>query len=52
MRGGSRSGMTHGMSLHTTGIYRPYICASHSLTHSDTCMLDSDIDRGQQLLWE
>ena len=45
VRGGSHSGMSHGMSLHTIDIGRPYagICASHSLTHSDT--LDSDIDR-------
>ena len=48
VRGGSHSGMSHGMSLHTIDIGRPYagICASHSMTHSDT--FDSDIDRRQQ----
>jgi len=45
-RGGSRSGMSRGMSLHTT-------CADvghtgQGLTHSDT--LNSDLDRGRRSL--
>ena len=41
VRGGSRSGISHGMSLHT--IDRGHI---QGLTHSDT--LNSDIDHGRQ----
>ena len=48
VRGGSRSGMSRGMSLHTKEVGRLYagVCVSRSLTHSDT--LDSDIDHGRQ----
>jgi len=41
--GGSRSGMSHGMSLHTIGI--GHVCIAQSVS-SD--MLDSDIDLRQR----
>ena len=47
VRGGSRSGMSRGMLLHTIGIQA--ICESHSLTHSD--MLDSDRWVDDSVLW-
>ena len=43
VHGGSRSGMSRGMSLHTIDVGH-----TQGLTHSDT--VDTDIDRGRRSL--
>ena len=46
VHGGSRSGMSHGMSLHTTGIGIGYMCVTQSDTFRWICL--TQIDRGRR----